>query len=557
MSPVSTIMAGASRANRYLVPVLLTSIPGLGIGVLVAQQRYLAVTALSMAIPALLLVSRLMRTTSPGNSGLPETWYGVVAVAPSSRLLRRWIFFGVGLMLLVFLLNLYAPASPTVAQRVLASLIVLLAAVPTWLWISGRAHGVPFLLLFSSIYALYYAVPVFLLEKYTRGFYFSTPIPSPSLDKSLLLALGGVAFLLFGYYGPFQRNVARFLPAIHMQWRDLGAAKILGMILGSVGVVVYYYMNFVLAVPVAIRQLGNALAELSIVCIALLYGLQLVGRLGFFGKCFLWIGLVPVRLLIGLATGLTAQGVMVVFSLILMFGTLRRGIPWKAVMAAGILIVLSRPIQTSFRVLAVSDGGAVTISGVEKVTAYVDTAKDVLLSEAVASSESVQMAVWRFAPLMTLAEVVELTPASVPYWRGATYYSLLLKPIPRFIYPGKPLDDTGQSFGHRYGFLEPDDLATSYNLPQLVELYANFGVTGVMVGMCVIGVIYRIVHRMFTHPGMGFGAVVGSVYIFVNLLNMETGAGLVFGGLIGQGIFLVLFHGLICLVERQQLRGSE
>ncbi len=556
MSRVSNRMVGPSGANRCLVPVLLTPLLGLGIGVLVAQQRYVAIAALFIAVPALLLLSRLVRTTTPRSFGLPETWYGVVAGPHSDRLSRRRILFGVGLTALVFALNLLAPANPTALQRVLASLIILLALVPTWLWISGRAKGVPFLLFFGSIYAFYYAFPIFLLDKYARNYYFSTPILGSFVEQGLLLALGGLALLFLGYYGPRERYFTHLVPALDMQWRDYGAARMLGIILGSVGIAAYYYMHFVVSIPVTIRQSVNALADLSIVSIALLYGLQLSKRLGALGRCFLWLGLIPIRLLIGLATGLTAQAIMVVFSMALVYGALKRRIPWKGILAAGIIIVLSRPVQTSFRALVVGEGGDVSISGVEKVRAYVDTARDVLLGGVVPYSESIQIAIWRFGSIMTLSEVVELTPASVPYWGGATYYSLLFKPIPRFIYPGKPEEDTGQTFGHRYGFLDPHDLTTSHNLPQLVELYANFGVAGVMVGMFVIGVLYRIIHHIFTHRDMGLGAIVPSVYIYGNLLNIESSAGLVFGGLIGHAIFLAMFHGLIRLVERQQLRES-
>ncbi len=128
----------------------------------------------------------------------------------------------------------------------------------------------------------------------------------------------------------------------------------------------------------------------------------------------------------------------------------------------------------------------------------------------------------------------------VPYWRGATYYPILLKPIPRFMWPNKPTDESGQEFGHRYGYLALADHQTTYNLPQTVELYANFGVIGVIIGSFLFGIVYRVVELMFFHARSGIGAIaVGSV-ITCQLLSIESGASLVIGGLIVSMISLPL-----------------
>jgi len=112
---------------------------------------------------------------------------------------------------------------------------------------------------------------------------------------------------------------------------------------------------------------------------------------------------------------------------------------------------------------------------------------------------------------MTFAEIIERTPAQIPFWGGGTLYPLLFKPIPRLLYPDKPRESSGQTFGHLYGFLSPDDETTSYNLPQLVEFYGNFGILGVLAGMFFLGVLYRVIQYIFVHPSMGLGAIVGGI----------------------------------------------
>jgi hypothetical protein len=151
---------------------------------------------------------------------------------------------------------------------------------------------------------------------------------------------------------------------------------------------------------------------------------------------------------------------------------------------------------------------------------------------------------------MTFAEVIEKTPAQIPYWGGETLYPLLFKPIPRLLYPDKPSEHSGQTFGHLYWFLDPDDETTSYNLPQLIELYGNFGIPGVLVGMFLLGILYRVIQYIFVHPGMGLGAMVGAVYIFTRLLLIESPLSLVIGGLFWGFIFLGLLHMVMKIAER-------
>ena len=118
------------------------------------------------------------------------------------------------------------------------------------------------------------------------------------------------------------------------------------------------------------------------------------------------------------------------------------------------------------------------------------------------------------------------------------------------------MEVTGQTFGHRYGFLAPSDLTTSYNLPQLVEFYANFGVLGVLLGMFFVGVVYRIIQHIFIHSGMGLGAVVASIYLFTGLLLIESALSMVIGGLVWRFVLLGLLHLVMIVVERRKLRRA-
>lgn len=86
---------------------------------------------------------------------------------------------------------------------------------------------------------------------------------------------------------------------------------------------------------------------------------------------------------------------------------------------------------------------------------------------------------WRLTyPLSAISMVKEKTPSKVPYWVGESYFNLLYKFIPRFLWNDKPKEEMGQLFGHRYEVLDKWNLTTSMNTPIIAEAYMNFGMPG-------------------------------------------------------------------------------
>jgi hypothetical protein len=137
----------------------------------------------------------------------------------------------------------------------------------------------------------------------------------------------------------------------------------------------------------------------------------------------------------------------------------------------------------------------------------------------------------RSANLDLLADVVRQTGSTVPFWGGETYLSLVGFAVPRFIWPTKPTKTLGQDFGHRYGYLDSWDTWTSINLPFLVEFYANFGEIGVLVGMVIVGLLYRLLDNDLNRAGQPLQVTICGLVLLVPLLNIESDFSLVFGGL--------------------------
>ena len=84
-------------------------------------------------------------------------------------------------------------------------------------------------------------------------------------------------------------------------------------------------------------------------------------------------------------------------------------------------------------------------------------------------------------------------------------------------------------------------------------MYANFGPWGVLVGMTLLGLVYRLLHACLNHAQAGDGGLLVAGVTFRTLLNIESDFTLVFGGVLQGGI---LFAGILWLIARRREPGA-
>ncbi|HLU48630.1 MAG TPA: O-antigen polymerase [Planctomycetota bacterium] len=87
--------------------------------------------------------------------------------------------------------------------------------------------------------------------------------------------------------------------------------------------------------------------------------------------------------------------------------------------------------------------------------------------------------------------LLHLMPERLPFQHGATYIRALVMPIPRALWPDKPLVDESGLVGR--AFFGPD----YYGLPVGTEgvLYMNFHLPGVLLGMIFLGALHRRIYE--------------------------------------------------------------
>jgi hypothetical protein len=474
-----------------------------------------------------------------------DDWYArVVAPRPGSASFDKALKLAASVTVGLIALNLYAPAPPTILERVFASAMVASIAIPVWLWSSGADRTIPFMPFLTLVFAYYFALPVFLLRQYAFAM-FRPPIPDRYIEVALGYSLLGLYCLFAGYYGPAKWLFAPVLPRFNLQWRNARVVKLIALILAVGGL---FASNVVALLPESLAQVGVFAGDLSLVGICTLVALHLAGKLDWVTSAFAWGFLIPARIAVGLGSGATASGLIVGIAVAMMFASVRRAIPWKMMVVGTLALFILRPAEVPYRMA--TWGGRLSDAGViEKARAFTDIVYRITIGGAVPPQVLIEMASRRLAQFTVFGEVIADTPAMVPFWEGESYYPILFKPIPRFIMPDKPEEVSGGWFGHRYGLIQQDNIGTSINLPQIVELYGNFGLIGVIVGMFIFGLIYRLVIELYVHPGMGLGALVGAVYVSSRLLDVGSAASLTFGVIPWSIVFIAMIHMLVQFAE--------
>ena len=84
------------------------------------------------------------------------------------------------------------------------------------------------------------------------------------------------------------------------------------------------------------------------------------------------------------------------------------------------------------------------------------------------------------------------------------------------------------------------DNSTSWNMPVLNEFYLNFGQSGVIFGMLLIGTIMNLFTRIGTIEKNYNLETIISFYLFIPLFFFESHLSLLFGAIIQSYVFLIV-----------------
>ena len=447
------------------------------------------------------------------------------------------------------------------ADTALLALATLwLGLVPVFLYLRQTPEErppYPLMALSGLFYAVFFGLPAFFAfrlrdpETGTINFFGDGYVDAISLEAQILV-IGGMALML-AVYAASRRTVWRAIPHLGLP-RTFPLPRLRVLLWGlAFGHLAYLYSPVVRALPSA----GQFLQPVGYLAFGMFYLLWCRGDLPRWQAAAVFLVLLPVALVGVLTMGAVAIPVLILIFFAVLYLHAHGRPPWLLIVAIPVFFLLAYPTTGYYRGHAWGAAGQ-GMTTVEKAQTLV---RAVISTYGSVDRGRIDRETWgvvrRVALIVALTHVVDKTPDPVPYWGGETYKPLFTSMIPRAVWPGKPEERTGNVFGRRYGILLETERQLSFNLPWITEMYANFGRTGVIVGMALVGLLFGFLERFLARPGMTALEFVTGTTILLPLFFQESNFSLMTGSLLPLTLSLWLYFTVGLRVPLPDLRFSR
>ncbi len=410
-----------------------------------------------------------------------------------------------------------------------------------YLWNGGVCKYLPILPLHGLFYSLTFGAPALVADLGWWG--------SVAVDTGAALALTIVGLLvLYAAYAVTAnlvrpKHTLRYIPK-----EKHSRQKIRSVAWGFI--TAYLLYEFIPALQ-NMPTISLLLQNLGLVGMGAVYLQILLGKTGDYEKILFYYVLIPLVLVLRGASGALAQMLLIVLFLGLIYWQVRKSIPWHYIAVLALIFIVLNPVKNEFRAITWQSNN-VNMSFVDKAVLFGHLTVDYYSGE-LGSQLYGYTRMDRINHIGTFAHVIATTPDVVPYWGGETYKYLFVGWIPRVLWPGKPIAPTGNDFGRRYLLIPPDDFGTTYNLPWIIEFYANFGTWGVMVGMALVGAFFAWLVAMLNIQRAGVLEYSVALAIGYGLFYAESNLALMLGGVLSTWVALVA----VLRISTMNLRPSS
>ncbi len=416
-------------------------------------------------------------------------------------------------------------------------------------WKKSGESCFPVFAILSFMYWLYYAVPLFLEERVISTIYepVGHDLSENSITKALLMSLVGVCSLWLGMNSGLTRSIVPKPSKIpftltRANVRYVRAVLITGSLLSLSDISIFLFGE-------GGRQLISIiLSVVPLLAFALLFRQVMQGEADLLDR-LLVAGFVATRFVTGLSSGWLG----VFASIVLICGAIyiieRRRLPRAAIVAVILFTLFFQLGKEDFRRTYWQEQEAGQASKIEKVGFWIQASLEKwgeTISESSGQSfrGALMPSVTRVSLLNQTANVIELTPAVVPYQNGQLYSYLLITLIPRFVWPAKPsVNDSNRYYQVAYGLTAEEHLGNvSIAVGLLAEAFINFGWAGVVAIMFLVGVFFEFYQRAFLGKSSGALMTGIGVILLPQFLSVESQMAQYLGGILQQVVvgFLVM-----------------
>jgi len=208
--------------------------------------------------------------------------------------------------------------------------------------------------------------------------------------------------------------------------------------------------------------------------------------------------LILIEVFFGLVSGMKGAVIGVLFPIVFLYYYFKRRLPWKLIGATVIVLALLIPINASYRDMVAL--GKIDTRSIASPLSGVVSATFKAFSSAQSTNllrQDVDWFVRRFSFLHSINAIINQTPQKQPFWYGRYYWQIpALVFIPRAVWVNKPCLNYGKWFAITYlGY--PQETRTSVAVTLVGDLYLNFGVVGVILGMFLLGLCFYFLYQKF------------------------------------------------------------
>lgn len=483
-------------------------------------------------------------------------------------IIRRDGYWGVsaGVFLAVSgLLLAFRPDDISFEKAILAIAIIGIGIFPIMLWwIPKGPINLPVFEISCLFYVISFGLSPFLIDIIWLEFQeisvhrIRLSSRSDAISISALLAvLAGIIAYISAFYATkkfsdkYVPNFPRFVLPSEF---SIGRLIILlwGLLLGNLA---YHALPALREIP----SIGQFLQPVGYVAVGMFYFLWRRRKIGRVHAALIFFVVFPLVLLLTLATSFLTPTMLWVIFLIFVLLFERKRVPIILCAASVVLLLLGYGPLGGYRAALgghhhqILSNVGVEISpessvwektqALATITANLwkhETPQRIENFDARPQTRSVSNLVRRISLLPLLSQVTARTPDPVPFWNGETYKPLLTSFIPRLLWSGKPKEMRGKEFGLRYGFLAEGE-ETSLNVPWIVEMFANFGLAGVILGMFFAGGIFAVLQAFFLGSQASTLETITGLSIIFPLVYQESNLSLMVGSIIPLTICLFLY----------------
>jgi hypothetical protein len=158
----------------------------------------------------------------------------------------------------------------------------------------------------------------------------------------------------------------------------------------------------------------------------------------------------------------------------------------------------------------------------------------------------------RFDGLGVASVIVRDCPARVPFQGGWSIAQIFITYVPRIVWKDKPLLTTGQWVTDNFG--SGPGISSATGSTWIGELWFNFGWPGIVFGMLLVGVYFRVLHEMLFKPDAVMPAQLMAV-IAMFAIPPSLGGALIapVNGVVVTAVPIVFTHWIVRLMSGTQL----